>query len=77
MEMIKLTQITGEILDGFFTVEASRTLEGKINRVLERAKPMQIKLKEWYARLPDVLRMDSASRVRRLSSNGECHRISF
>jgi len=77
MEMIKLTQITGEILDGFFTVEASRTLEGKINRVLERAKPMQIRLKEWHARLPDVLRMDSASRVRRLSSNGECHCISF
>ncbi|RPB27071.1 hypothetical protein L211DRAFT_766096, partial [Terfezia boudieri ATCC MYA-4762] len=77
MEMIKLTQITGEILDGFFTVEASRTLEGKINRVLERAKPMQIKLKEWYARLPDVLRMDSASRVRRLSSNGYLHLAYF
>lgn len=70
MEMIKLTQITGDILDGFFTVEASRTLDGKINRVLERAKPMQIKLKEWYGRLPEVLRMDTSSRVRRLTSTG-------
>ena len=70
MEMIKLTQITGEILDGFFTVDASRVLEGKISRVLERAKPLQIKLKDWHARLPDVLRMDSTSRVKKLSSNG-------
>ncbi|KAI5779873.1 fungal-specific transcription factor domain-containing protein [Peziza echinospora] len=77
MEMIKLTQITGEILDGFFTVDASRTLDGKINRVLERAKPMQIKLKEWYARLPEALRMDSATKPRKLSSNGYLHLAYF
>ena len=77
IEMIKLTQVTGEILDGFFTVEASRTLDGKINKVLERAKPLQIKLKEWYGRLPDALRMDSSTRIGKLSSNGMWHQFSF
>lgn len=71
MEMVKLTQITGEILDGFFTVDAARVLDGKIDRVLERAKPMQIKLKEWYARLPEELRMESVLGARKTSSNGE------
>ena len=40
MDMTKLTQITYG--GGVFTVDASRVLEGKISRVLERAKPLQV-----------------------------------
>ncbi|KAF8469748.1 fungal-specific transcription factor domain-containing protein, partial [Kalaharituber pfeilii] len=79
IEMIKLTQVTGEILDGFFTVDANRVLDGKISRVLERAKPIQIKLRDWYVKLPEVLKMDSGgtSRVKKLSSNGYLHLAYF
>lgn len=74
-EMIELTKLTAEVLEGFFTVEKQSSIvqeaeQKGIERVLERAKPVQIKLKEWYSRLPECLRMDS-SKVRKLSSNGK------
>ncbi|EPS40572.1 hypothetical protein H072_5541 [Dactylellina haptotyla CBS 200.50] len=80
-EMIELTKLTAEVLDGFFTVENQVSIyheaeQRGIESVLERAKPVQIKLKEWYSRLPECLRMDS-SKVRKLSSNGYLHLAYF
>ncbi|KAF3919848.1 hypothetical protein ABW20_dc0110643 [Dactylellina cionopaga] len=80
-EMIELTKLTAEVLDGFFTVESQASIyqeaeQRGIESVLERAKPVQIKLKEWYSRLPECLRMDS-SKVRKLSSNGYLHLAYF
>ncbi|KAK6541220.1 Fungal specific transcription factor [Orbilia ellipsospora] len=80
-EMIELTKLTSEVLDGFFTVENQASIyqeaeQKGIETVLERAKPVQIKLKEWYSRLPECLRMDS-SKVRKLSSNGYLHLAYF
>ncbi|KAK6505364.1 Fungal specific transcription factor [Arthrobotrys musiformis] len=80
-EMIELTKLTSEVLDGFFTVESQASIFHEsehrgIESVLERAKPVQIKLKEWYSRLPECLRMDS-SKVRKLSSNGYLHLAYF
>ncbi|EWC45253.1 hypothetical protein DRE_05980 [Drechslerella stenobrocha 248] len=80
-EMIELTKLTAEVLDGFFTVESQASIlheaeQRGIETVLERAKPVQIRLKEWYSRLPECLRMDS-SKVRKLSSNGYLHLAYF
>lgn len=80
-EMIELTKLTAEVLDGFFTIESQISIlqeaeQRGIESVLERAKPVQIRLKEWYSRLPECLRMDS-SKVRKLSSNGYLHLAYF
>lgn len=70
-QMIVLSGIMADVLETFFTIEAQSGLGGRggTNRVLERAKPIQIRLKEWFTKLPDCLRMDS-TRLRKLSSNG-------
>ncbi|KAF3927376.1 hypothetical protein ABW21_db0204651 [Orbilia brochopaga] len=78
-EMIELTKLTAEVLDNFFTVENQISILQEaeqigIESVLERAKPVQIRLKEWYSRLPECLRMDS-SKVRKLSSNAAKTRL--
>lgn len=71
-QMIVLSGIMADVLETFFTLGAQDGLVGRggTNRVLEKAKPIQIRLKEWFTRLPECLRMD-ASRVRKLSSNGQ------
>lgn len=70
-QMIGLSSILSDVLETFFTIEAQQSLVGRggTNRVLEKAKPIQIRLKEWYSKLPECLRMD-ATKVRKLSSNG-------
>lgn len=70
-QMIVLSGIMADVLETFFTIEAQNGLGGRggTSRVLEKAKPIQIRLKEWFTKLPDCLRMD-ATRVRKLSSNG-------
>ena len=73
-QMVALTDILSEVLDTFFTQKASSEIEdqGKnaTRLILERAKPVQIKLREWFARLPACLRMDSISTDRKVSSIG-------
>jgi Fungal specific transcription factor domain len=73
-EMIGLTEILAEVLDTFFTLRAEADFaaagQGGTRMILERAKPVQIKLKEWFGRLPACLRMD-CTKVRKLSSTGE------
>ncbi|PUU75186.1 fungal-specific transcription factor domain-domain-containing protein [Tuber borchii] len=73
-QMINLSGIMADVLETFFTLEAQQSLAGRggINRVLEKAKPIQIRLKEWFSKLPECLRMD-ATKVRKLSSNGYLH----
>jgi hypothetical protein len=70
-QMIQLSGLMGDVLETFFTVEAQMgfAARGGIQKVLERAKPIQIRLKEWFVKLPDCLRMD-ATQSRRLSSTG-------
>lgn len=74
--MISLTEILADIQDTFYTVKAIKheitTLEA-----LEKAKPMQLRLKEWFTSLPMSLSMDE-TRARKLSSSGKFHkRIHF
>ena len=85
-QMVQLSQILAEILDTFYTLQAmaavtSAGIQGT-QLVLSLAKPIQLKLKEWYAALPAVIRMDStfpgiSTPVNRLSSIGYLHLAYF
>lgn len=73
-QMIELTSIMAEVLDVFYTQKAITEFD-KAGRhatpmILAKAKPVQLKLKEWFARLPTLARMDSLT-AGMLSSNGE------
>ncbi|KAF8244921.1 hypothetical protein K440DRAFT_479871, partial [Wilcoxina mikolae CBS 423.85] len=78
-QMIQLSQLMSDVLETFFSVEAQMGFAGRggTQKVLERAKPIQIRLKGWFAKLPDCLRMDAATKSRRLSSTGYLHLAYF
>ena len=73
-QMIVLTEILSIILDTFYTLQAMQEIEDAGENgtalILERAKPVQIRLKEWYSRLPRTLKMDN-SLTGKLSSTGQ------
>jgi hypothetical protein len=71
MQMVSLTQIVADILEQFFTLKAIRR-EDSLSAVLERAKPIQLRLKEWHSNLPSALSVDD-TKPRRLSSVGYLH----
>ena len=82
VQMICLTQILAEILDTFYTLQAMQTVTAAgpqgTHLVLSLAKPIQLKLKEWYAALPTIIRMDASFQASkttpaRLSSVGYLH----
>ncbi|OCL11845.1 hypothetical protein AOQ84DRAFT_175849 [Glonium stellatum] len=79
-QMIALTAIMAEVMDTFYTQVAIQDFasagKGSTRLILERAKPVQIKLKEWFAKLPPSTRMDSSS-GNRLSSTGYLHLAYF
>ncbi|KAI9765124.1 MAG: Fungal specific transcription factor [Geoglossum simile] len=79
-QMISLTEILSEVLETFYTIRATQEIENEgkdgTRLILEKAKPVQIKLKEWFARLPGCLRMDS-TKIRKLSSTGYLHLAYF
>jgi hypothetical protein len=73
IQMIELTSIMAEVIDVFYTQKANAEFEAggrnATRLILERAKPVQLKLKEWFSRLPSVARMDAYT-PGKLSSNG-------
>jgi hypothetical protein len=73
-EMIALTAITAEVMDTFYTQAAiqdfARAGKKATELVLERAKPIQMKLKAWFSGLAACLRMDDVT-AGRLSPNGK------
>lgn len=77
--MITLTKMLAEVLEGLYSVKAEmevRNAYDTTKAILERAKPIQLKLRSWYADMPDVLRMD-ATRAGKLSSVGYLHLAYF
>lgn len=86
-QMVQLSQILAEILETFYTLQAMQTVTNAgpqgTHLVLSLAKPIQLKLKEWYGGLPAAIRIDStyqaASRdpSTRLSSIGYLHLAYF
>lgn len=88
MQMIQLSQILAEILETFYTLQAMQNVTNAsaqgTHLVLSLAKPIQLKLKEWYAALPASIRMDSTYQTpvananpNRLSSIGYLHLAYF
>ena len=66
-QFVSLSIILGEILDTFYTLGAM-SITTKVDYVLKLAKPLQLKLREWYHSLPAQLSMNYLQ-PRRLNSN--------
>jgi hypothetical protein len=66
-QYVALTAILSDILDRFYTLIAtemfSESGKNQTRLILEKAKPVQIQLKEWFAQLPSQLKMDSAADI--------------
>ncbi|KAL2395979.1 Transcriptional activator protein DAL81 [Exophiala dermatitidis] len=77
--MIALTKMLCEVLENLYSLKAEMEVQNAFDTtkaILERAKPIQLKLRSWYAEMPDVLRMD-ATRPGTLSSVGYLHLAYF
>lgn len=68
MNLISLSQIVSEISTSLFSMRAMKEVTD-INDVLRVAKPIQLKLRNWYHSLPVELQMNSVQ-PRKLCSNG-------
>ncbi|KAH8887507.1 hypothetical protein GQ53DRAFT_818287 [Thozetella sp. PMI_491] len=86
IQMVQLSQILAEILETFYTLQASHSVASAGAQgpqlVLSLAKPIQLKLKEWYGALPASIRMDSTFQLSafpqtRLSPIGYLHLAYF
>lgn len=62
---VQLSEILAEILETFYTLTAMQEVTDAgaqgTPMVLSLAKPIQLKLKEWYGNLPSNIRLDSSS----------------
>ena len=76
MQMIALTSILSEVTTTFYScaakAEFARAGPYATQLVLNRAKPVQLKLKNWFATLPPECKMD-ATDTNQLSSTGYLH----
>lgn len=69
MCLIDLSMILSEILAKFYSMRAMISLEDDVGEILKLAKPIQLKLRNWYHTLPVELQMSSVQ-PRKLCSNG-------
>jgi hypothetical protein len=77
--MIVLSKMLSDVLEALYSLKAESEIQLAIDRtkcVLERAKPIQLKLRAWHADMPECLRMDNLT-PRRLSSQGYLHLAYF
>lgn len=62
---VQLSEILSEILDTFYTLTAMQSVTEAgpqgTQVVLSLAKPIQLKLKDWYSNLPNNIRIDSST----------------
>lgn len=73
--MISLTKLLSEVLELLYSQKAEaeiRQVFDSTKAVLERAKPIQLKLRTFFAELPEKMRMDSGE-AGRLTSVGYLH----
>lgn len=73
--MINLTKLLSEVLESLYSQKAEAEIRQSFDStkaVLERAKPIQLKLRTFFAELPDKMRMDSGE-AGRLTSVGYLH----
>ena len=80
IQMTRLTTILSTVLDTFYTLRSMQEVDDAGSNgtrlILERAKPVQIKLKEWFTRLPRNLKMDE-NMTGKPSSTGHLHLAYF
>lgn len=80
-QTVALSQILAEVLETFYTLSAMASVSQAgtqgTNLILSLAKPVQLKLKEWFAALPSCLRMDSSNPPTKFSSIGFLHLAYF
>jgi hypothetical protein len=71
--MVSLAEILADVLETMYTILVERELrsagDGALELILQKAKPLQLRLKEWSADLPKSLSMDSTQALK-LSSAG-------
>ncbi|KAI1434247.1 nitrogen regulatory protein [Xylaria sp. CBS 124048] len=81
VQMICLSQILAEILETFYTLQAMQSVTAAgpqgTHLVLSLAKPIQLKLKDWYSALPAAVRMDSSFLGSPVSSNNRLSSIGY
>ena len=74
--MVSLTQILSEIQESLYSRPAEENMElnhsSPTSHVLMKAKPLQIRLREWYAKLPHSLSIEHV-KIRKLCSSGYLH----
>ena len=79
-QMATLTAILSMVLDTFYTLKSMQEVDDAgpngTRVILERAKPVQIKLKEWFTQLPRHLKMDE-NMTGKPSSTGHLHLAYF
>ena len=68
VQLVSLSEILSEILDTFYTPAAMIQIQS-IDKVLLHAKPLQLKLRNWYHSLPKDLQMSSI-KPRQFNNNG-------
>lgn len=67
MNMAGLTQILSDVMIVLLSPRAQRIMQTEENGLavmLERIKPLQIRLKDWFSTLPDGLKMDTAASMK-------------
>lgn len=77
--MIQLTKLLSEVLDSLYSQRAELEIRSSFDStktILERAKPIQLKLRAFFAEMPDSLRMDS-SQPGKLTAVGYLHLAYF
>lgn len=84
--MVALTTILADILDRFYTLKSIEDFKAAGNfrtrMILDKAKPVQIRLKEWFSALPTQLKMDATnelfdSTTKETARNGALHLAYF
>lgn len=79
-QMAALTEILSIILKTFYTLRSMQDVDAARQKgtllILEKAKPVQIKLKEWFTQLPKSLKMDE-NMTGKPSSTGHLHLAYF
>lgn len=78
MQMIALTRILSDLLETVFSLRAHaevRRAPDSLQRLLELVQPIQIRLKDWYISMREMLRMDNATALKLSSTgNSSCYR---
>jgi hypothetical protein len=80
-QMIALTQIMAEVMDTFYTQVAIHDFASAGRKstelILARAKPVQIKLRQWHEKLPAGVKMHTPVSKNKLNSVGYLHLAYF